>query len=133
MTVMRRFMQEQEMNGMEEDLIIFEDEDGNEYSYEVVDYMFYNGEEYALLADAARWDEQLRTFAADQLLDAVNDLLEDETVDAAALAQSLTPESIQTAPEGAVTIWYGSDLFFGRAVKATGTPDAGLTEVLLED
>lgn len=46
-------MQEQEMNGMEEDLIIFEDEDGNEYSYEVVDYMFYNGEEYALLADAA--------------------------------------------------------------------------------
>ena len=46
-------MQEQEMNGMEEDLIIFEDEDGNEYSYEVVDYLFYNGEEYALLTDAA--------------------------------------------------------------------------------
>ena len=42
-----------EMNGMEEDIIVFEDEEGNEYSYTVVDYMFYNGEEYALLVDAA--------------------------------------------------------------------------------
>ena len=46
-------MQDQERNGMEEDLIVFEDEDGNEYTYAVVDYLFYNGEEYALLADAA--------------------------------------------------------------------------------
>ena len=41
-----------EMNNMEEDIIVFEDEEGNEYSYVVVDYMFYNGEEYALLTDA---------------------------------------------------------------------------------
>ena len=28
-----------------------EDEDGNEYEYSVVDYLFYNGEEYALLVE----------------------------------------------------------------------------------
>ena len=29
----------------------FEDEEGNEYSYSVVDYLFYNGEEYALMTE----------------------------------------------------------------------------------
>ena len=33
------------MDGMEEDLVVFEDEDGMEYSFVVEDYMFYNGEE----------------------------------------------------------------------------------------
>ena len=45
-------MTDNEMNNMEDDIIIFEDEDGNEYSYVVVDYMFYNGEEYALLTES---------------------------------------------------------------------------------
>ena len=45
-------MEGNEMNGMEEDIIVFEDEDGNEYSYVVEDYLFYNGEEYALLTEA---------------------------------------------------------------------------------
>jgi len=45
-------MTDNEMNNMEEDIIVFEDEDGNEYSYTVVDYMFYNGEEYALMVEA---------------------------------------------------------------------------------
>ena len=45
-------MTDNEMNNMEEDIIIFEDEDGNEYSYVVVDYMFYIGEEYALLTES---------------------------------------------------------------------------------
>ena len=44
-------MSDNEMNNMEEDVIVFEDEDGNEYNYTVVDYMFYNGEEYALLTE----------------------------------------------------------------------------------
>ena len=38
-------MNDNEMNNMEEDIIVFEDEDGNEYEYSVVDYLFYNGEE----------------------------------------------------------------------------------------
>ena len=46
-------MTDNEMNNMEDDIIIFEDEDGNEYNYSVVDYMFYNGEEYALLVEVS--------------------------------------------------------------------------------
>lgn len=38
-------------NNMEEDIIVFEDEDGSEYSFTVLDYFFYNGEEYALLQE----------------------------------------------------------------------------------
>ena len=48
-------MNENELNGMEgmeEDVIVFEDEDGQEYEFSVVDYFFYNGEEYALLSEA---------------------------------------------------------------------------------
>ncbi len=44
-------MTDNEMNNMEEDIIVFEDEDGNEYNYSVQDYLFYNGEEYALLTE----------------------------------------------------------------------------------
>ena len=44
-------MNENEMNGMEEDIINFEDEDGNVIPFEVIDYVFYNGEEYALLTE----------------------------------------------------------------------------------
>jgi len=40
------------MEGMEDDdLVIFETEDGEEMTFSIEDYFFYNGEEYALLAD----------------------------------------------------------------------------------
>ena len=45
-------MADNEMNNMEEeDIIIFEDEDGKEYEFIVRDYFFYNGDEYALLTE----------------------------------------------------------------------------------
>ena len=44
-------MDENEMNKMEEDIIDFEDEDGNVIPFAVIDYVFYNGEEYALLTE----------------------------------------------------------------------------------
>ena len=44
-------MNENELNGMEEDIIEFEDEDGNIIPFEVIDYVFYNGDEYALLVE----------------------------------------------------------------------------------
>ncbi len=46
-------MTDNEMNGMEKDIIDFVDEDGNVIPFEVIDYLFYNGEEYALLVEAA--------------------------------------------------------------------------------
>ena len=50
-------MEENGMNGMEADIIEFEDEEGNVIPFEVIDYMFYNGEEYALLVEASEEDE----------------------------------------------------------------------------
>ena len=44
-------MANDEMNSMEEDIIDFEDEDGNVIPFSVIDYVFYNGDEYALLTE----------------------------------------------------------------------------------
>lgn len=51
-------MEENGMNGLEEDLIDFEDEDGNVIPFVVVDYVFYNGEEYALLTEVSDEDSE---------------------------------------------------------------------------
>lgn len=34
------------------DLVVFEDDEGNELTMEVLDYFFYEGQEYAILAEA---------------------------------------------------------------------------------
>ena len=47
-------MDENEMNSMEEDIIDFEDEDGNVIPFAVIDYVFYNGDEYALLSEVGQ-------------------------------------------------------------------------------
>ena len=36
---------------MNDDLIVFESEDGEEYTFVIEDYFFYNGEEYAVLTE----------------------------------------------------------------------------------
>lgn len=50
------------MNGetpdLERDIIEISDEDGNTFTLEVCNYFFYNGEEYAILRDAAESDEE---------------------------------------------------------------------------
>lgn len=39
------------MENMELDLVVFEDEDGNELKMEVLDYLNYEGKQYALMAE----------------------------------------------------------------------------------
>ena len=51
-------MGDNEMNGMEPDIIDFEDEEGNVIPFEVVDYLFYNGEEYALLTEVTEEESE---------------------------------------------------------------------------
>ena len=51
-------MDENKMEGMEPDTIIFEDEDGIEYEFEVRDYFFYNGDEYALLTEVGQEEDE---------------------------------------------------------------------------
>ena len=36
----------------ERDIVVFTDDEGNDFELEVMDYFFYNGEEYAVLSDA---------------------------------------------------------------------------------
>ena len=42
---------------VELDLVVFEDDEGNEITMEVLDYFFYEGKEYALLAEVDEDDE----------------------------------------------------------------------------
>jgi len=86
----------------------------------------------ALLADTEGWDARLRAFAADRLLDTVNEPGE-EPVSRDDLLESLAPEAIQVGPKGSFALWYGSDLFFGQAARIMGTLDAGPADVRLED
>ena len=51
-------MDDQEMNGFEEDIIDFEDEEGNVIPFAVIDYVFYNGEEYALLTEVTEEENE---------------------------------------------------------------------------
>ena len=44
-------MERDEMN-YSDDIIVFESDDGEEFSFKIEDYFFYNGEEYALLSEA---------------------------------------------------------------------------------
>jgi len=39
------------MENLEQDLVVFEDDKGNQITMEVLDYMFYEGKEYAVLAE----------------------------------------------------------------------------------
>jgi hypothetical protein len=49
----------EEMEPMEDDdLVVFETEDGEEMTFSIEDYFFYNGEEYALLADVDEESEE---------------------------------------------------------------------------
>lgn len=50
-------MYEEDMN-QEPDLIEITDEDGNVYQMEIIDYFFYNGQEYAIIADYDEEDEK---------------------------------------------------------------------------
>lgn len=50
----------------ERDLVVFEDDDGNELTMEVIDYLYYEGSEYALITeyreDEEDSDEQREAF-----------------------------------------------------------------------
>ncbi len=55
------FIQEEllmyEDSNQEPDLIEITDEDGNVFQMEIIDYFFYNGQEYAIIADYDEEDE----------------------------------------------------------------------------
>ncbi|MGN1003320.1 MAG: DUF2262 domain-containing protein [Oscillospiraceae bacterium] len=84
----------------------------------------------ALLDEQESWDERVRAYAADTLLDRANELLgEDEDAESITredfLAQ-LEPDSILAGPAGAFEFWFGGDdLFLAHPVHVTGTLEDG--------
>ena len=46
---------------MDEDLIVFEDEEGNEITFVIEDYFFYNGDEYAILTEYDTENDNVRS------------------------------------------------------------------------
>jgi len=46
------------MENMEQDLVVFEDDKGNQITMEVLDYMFYEGKEYAVLAELTETENE---------------------------------------------------------------------------
>lgn len=86
-----------------------------------------------LLSDPEGWDARLRSFAADRLLEAINDRMEEEPVTREELLESLTAESVQVEEEGAFAVWYAGDVLFGMAVQVTGTVDGGPADAQLEE
>ena len=79
-------MDENKMEGMEPDTIIFEDEDGNEYEFEVRDYFFYNGDEYSLLTEVGQeedenGEETLVTIDDDDEFERASEAFESEYMD----------------------------------------------------
>lgn len=49
------------------DLVVFEDDDGNELTLEVLDYLNYEGKQYALLAEYAEDEEDIDEDAPEEV------------------------------------------------------------------
>lgn len=80
----------------------------------------------ALLREQAAWDERVRAYAADTLLDRANELLgedgETQTITRETFLAQLEPDSILAGPDGAFEFWFsGDDLFLAHPVHVTGT------------
>lgn len=87
----------------------------------------------ALMAAQADWDDRVRAYAALQLLEQVNGLLETEGGDAQpytaeSLAAQFQIDSILAGPDGAFDFWFSDDdLFLAHPVHVTGTLEQGPT------
>lgn len=89
----------------------------------------------ALLADQESWNERVRGYAADTLLDRANELLEEdgEALTREDFLAQLALDSIFTAPDGAFEFWFtGEDLFLLHPVHVSGTLSDGPTKAEMD-
>ena len=76
------------MENLEKDLVVFEDDNGNEFSMEVLDYLFYEGKEYAVLAEMNENEDGQREAYVMEVVPVGDDMEEFVPVDEA-LAEKL--------------------------------------------
>ena len=76
------------MENNELDLVVFEDDNGNQINMEVLDYLFYEGKEYAVLAEMTENDNGQREAYVMEVVPVGEDMEEFVPVDEA-LAEKL--------------------------------------------
>ena len=96
----------------------------------------------ALMADQKGWDEKVRSFAADQLLEQANDWAQDaagnedgepEEITREQFMERMELESIQLLPQGGFEFWFNDgDLFWGHSIHVTGSLEAGPESAQME-
>lgn len=88
----------------------------------------------ALFGDREGWDQTVRAFAADRLLEQAGDWAEDEEpLTRELFMDRLEPESVQVYADGRFDFWFhDGELFWGHAIRVsgslTGGPDAAELE-----
>lgn len=84
----------------------------------------------ALVNEQSAWDERVRTFAAEQLLNQVNELVEEDGAmdpfTASSLSSQWELDSILAGPDGTFEFLFSDDdLFLAHPVRVTGTLEEG--------
>ena len=87
----------------------------------------------ALMADQKGWDEKVRSFAAQELLDQANDWAQDaaegeepEEITREQYMERLELDAVQISADGRFEFWFNDgDLFWGHAIHVTGSLDQG--------
>lgn len=87
----------------------------------------------ALMAGQKGWDEKVRAFAADQLLEQANDWAQDaaegeepEEITREQFMERMELDAVQISAGGSFEFWFNDgDLFWGHAIHVTGSLDQG--------
>lgn len=89
-----------------------------------------------LMADQKIWDQRVREYAADELLELANEWAEEgaanesdegePTVSREQFMERMELESIQTEEDGGFDFWFGDgDMFWGHSIHVTGSVEDG--------
>ena len=96
----------------------------------------------ALMADQKGWDEKVRSFAADQLLEQANDWAQDaagnedgepEEITREQFMERLELDAVQISADGRFEFWFNDgEMFWGHSIHVTGSLDQGPESAQME-
>ena len=96
----------------------------------------------ALMADQKGWDEKVRSFAADQLLEQANDWAQDaagnedgepEEITREQFMERLELDAVQISADGRFEFWFNDgEMFWGHSIHVAGSLDQGPESAQME-
>lgn len=96
----------------------------------------------ALMDDQKGWDEKVRSFAADQLLEQANDWAQDaagnedgepEEITREQFMERLELDAVQISADGRFEFWFNDgEMFWGHSIHVTGSLDQGPESAQME-